>query len=234
VSAAELSAEVAPPRVPWIDDLFPEGVLTRVSPLRASEADLSPEERACIERALPSRRREFATGRVCARELLAQLGRPGFSLLRGEDRLPRWPEGIVGSISHTADLCVVAVARSGVRSIGVDVEPDAPLEPELWPEICSNDEIGWLRRQPAAEQGRFARLLFSAKESLYKCVHPVTRAWLGFQDVRIDLSLESGSFLATLGEAARGPNAGLLGLAGRFARRGRWVFTAVTWELKRR
>jgi 4'-phosphopantetheinyl transferase EntD len=230
VSAAETKALVARARVPWIDDLFPEGVLSCVSPLRASEADLSPEERACIERALPSRRREFATGRACARELLAQLGRPGFSLLRGEDRLPRWPEGIVGSISHSADLCAVAVARSGVRSIGVDVEPDAPLEPELWPEICRRDEMGWLRRQPAAEQGRLARLLFSAKESVYKCVHPVTRGWLGFHDVQIHLSLPSGVFQATLVEAARGSNAGLLGLAGSFARRGRWVFTAVTWR----
>jgi 4'-phosphopantetheinyl transferase EntD len=216
----------------WIGDLFPEGVLTRASRLCASEADLLPEERRLLGGAVPARRREFATGRVLARELLARLGHPRVPLLRGEDRLPRWPEGVVGSISHTADLCVVAVAPAGrgVRSLGVDVEPDAPLEPELWPEICGTEEIGWLRGRPAPERGGLARLVFSAKESLYKCVHPVTRAWLGFRDVRIDFSPETRTFSATLGEAARQRHLGLARLPGAFARRGGWIFTAVTWR----
>ena len=50
------------------------------------------------------------------------------------DRVPIWPDDLVGSITHT-DLCAAAaVARrdQGFVAIGIDLEPADALPPELW------------------------------------------------------------------------------------------------------
>ena len=94
---------------------------------RVEESFLHPEEAACVRRSVEKRRLEFSAGRFCARMALSQLGVHDFSLLPDADRVPLWPPGVVGSISHCSGLAVAAVARSeSVKSIGVDVEPPPP------------------------------------------------------------------------------------------------------------
>jgi 4'-phosphopantetheinyl transferase EntD len=214
----------------WIGDLFDAGVWTASCPVTELEDDLLPEERALISRAVAKRRREFAAGRRCARGLLAQLGHPGVPLLRNDDRTPRWPDEVVGSISHCAALCVAAVARrSSLAALGVDVEPDAALEPRLWRRICTPAEIERvLGTAPAAERGRIARLVFSAKEATYKAVHPLVGTGFGFQQVELAIDWETGHFTPRLDDTISGrlPDHGVP--AGRFARRGGFVLCAAT------
>jgi len=214
----------------WIGELFDDGVWTASCPVTETEDDLLPEERLLVERAVAKRRREFAAGRRCARGLLAQLGHPGLPLLRNDDRTARWPEELVGSISHCAALCVVAVAhRSSLAALGVDVEPDAAIEPALWRRICTPAEIERvLGTAPAAERGRIARLVFSAKEATYKSVHPLVGRSFGLQDVEIAIDWETGRFTPRLVDTISGrlPDRSLP--AGRFTRRGGFVFTAAT------
>lgn len=169
--------------------LFPDEVLATASPIDADASALLPEERALVERAVPKRQREFATGRRCARELLAQIGHVRAPLLRDESRAPRWPAGVVGSISHCDTLCVAAVASAReVPGLGVDVEPDLALEEPLWSKICTPRELDTIvAAAPLAQRGHRVRWIFSAKEALYKCVHPHVRVFLGFQDAEIRL-----------------------------------------------
>ena len=214
----------------WIGELFEDGVWTASCPVTEVEDDLLPEERLLVSRAVAKRRQEFAAGRRCARRLLAQLGHPGLPILRNDDRSARWPEELVGSISHCAALCVVAVAqRSSLAALGVDVEPDAALEPPLWSKICTPGEIErLLGMAPAAERGRIVRLVFSAKEATYKAVHSLVGEGFGFQDVELAIDWANGRFtprpvdtLSSLVSARTWP-------AGRFTRRGGFVFTAAT------
>ena len=131
------------------------------------------------------------------------LGLPTVAIPMGPDRAPVWPKGIVGSISHTDTHCLAAVARTGrgragdVRTLGLDLEPDMALEPELWPEICTRAELDWLAAQPAPERGRLARAIFSAKECTFKAQYPLTGAMLGFDTFEIVLDLTAGTFTAT-------------------------------------
>lgn len=214
----------------WIGELFDDGVWTASCPVTDAEDDLLPEERLLVARAVVKRRREFAAGRRCARGILAQLGHPGLPLLRNDDRTPRWPGDLVGSISHCAALCVVAVAhRSSLAALGVDVEPDAALEPALWRRICTPAEIERvLGTAPAGERGRIARLVFSAKEATYKSVHPLVGRSFGLQDVEIAIDWEAGRFTPRLDDTISGrlPDRGVPD--GRFARRGGFVFCAAT------
>lgn len=214
----------------WIGGLFDDDVWTASCPVTEVEDDLLPEETLLVSRAVAKRRREFAAGRRCARGLLAQLGHPGLPLLRNDDRTPRWPDELVGSISHCAALCVVAVARrSLLAALGVDVEPDAALEPPLWRRICTPGEIERvLGTAPAAERGRIARLIFSAKEATYKAVHPLVGASIGFQQLELAIDWEAGRFTPRLDDTIAGRLPDRAVPAGRFARRGGFVFCAAT------
>ena len=179
------TARALPVRDARVGDLFAAPVRAASTPVDADPASLFEQERAAVARAIAKRQREFASGRRCARALLSELGHPGVAIPRNADRTPAWPAGVVGSISHCDDLCVVAVAPLGtLAGLGVDVEPDAPLEAPLWRKICTPGELaGVVAASPPESRGRTVRLLFSAKEAFYKSVFPVLREVLGFHAV---------------------------------------------------
>lgn len=162
--------------------LFPPEVAVAAERTRAPDiAALWPEERQAIDGAVPHRLAEFAAGRTAARRVLAALGHPPVALPMGADRAALWPGGVSGAIAHDADLAV-AVGRRGAP-LGVDLEPDAPLEETLWPIICAPDELGLLRGDPA----RLVRRVFCAKEAVFKAQDPAHRALFGFEAVAVTL-----------------------------------------------
>ncbi len=180
-------------------DLFPPEVAVAVRDPRLPHTGLLPEEESAIGGAVERRRREFAAGRAAARQAMDALGLPKRPIPMGRDRAPVWPEGVVGSISHSDAFCLAAVARSDrVLALGVDVEPDLPLEETLWDSVLTPDELAWLSARPAGERGRLARLIFSAKECVYKARYPLTRTLHGFTDMRVDLDLPAGAYRAVL------------------------------------
>jgi 4'-phosphopantetheinyl transferase EntD len=178
---------------------------------------LFPAEEALLARAVDARRREFATGRDCARRALAALGVDPAPILRGERGAPQWPPGIVGSITHCAGYRAAAVARaSDVLTVGLDAEPAEVLPDGVLEYISRPAERARLRDLTAAAPGIcWDRLLFCAKEATYKAWFPLARRWLGFQDADITLHPADGTFEARLlvpGPAVLGsPPAGLAG-----------------------
>ena len=129
----------------------------------------------------------FDMGRACAAELLAELGSGETSVAVAADRSPVWPQGYVGSITHTDDLLGVAVARrKDFRSIGIDAE--AIIPPETMAEIddlCMSGRERSLRDSVEVSHQTFSSLCFSAKESFFKCLYPLTGVWFDFQDAEI-------------------------------------------------
>ena len=193
--------------------------------------ELTAEEAAAIPRAHPDRLLEYRAGRHCARVALARLGVHGVSIPRNEDRSPVWPEGFIGSITHSRTRergwCAACVTRSSyARGIGVDGELDQPLERKLWPRILLDTEQAWLATRPEPERGDLAKVVFSAKEAIYKCQYLVTRTVLEFADVHVALSLEDGSFEAELRRSAPPLDAGF-SFHGRYAKRDGIIATAV-------
>jgi 4'-phosphopantetheinyl transferase EntD len=214
----------------FIGDLLGAEVWTMSSAVTDDESGLHPAERALVAGAVDKRRREFAAGRRCAHALLAQLGQPDAPLLRNDDRTPRWPDGLVGSISHCRELCIVAVARGSTHAaIGIDVEPDAALEMPIWKKICTPGEIeNLLGAATPVERGRVARLVFSAKEATYKSVYPLLGKVFGFQDVELSIDWAQRRFTPRLDAAIAAQLPAGVVPAGRFARRGGFVFAAAT------
>lgn len=184
-----------------IDPLFVHAVVTSEAAPRDVDDQLFPEELAYLARALPKRRFEFGTARLCARRALAALGVPPAPLVPRDDRQPVWPAGVVGSISHTDGYCAVAVAPSPpMQSIGLDVEKLQHIEARLAQAILTPRELAFVRAQPEARRDDLIVLHFSAKEAYYKCQYPVTETFLGFHDVELELDLDrwpaEGRFVA--------------------------------------
>ena len=166
---------------------------TRPDPL------LEPEL-AAVARAIDKRRHEFALGRTCARRALVRLGLGPVAIPTRPDRAPVWPEGVVGSITHCTGFAAAAVARStDLRGLGIDAEPATPpLEERLVRLICTPAEAEDLPRRPPLEVVDWPRLVFSAKEALYKAVAPASGVFLGFQDVELDVDPASATFRCRL------------------------------------
>jgi 4'-phosphopantetheinyl transferase EntD len=180
----------------------------------ADHAPLMAGEAAAVARAVPARRREFAAGRAAARLAMAQLGLPARPVPQGPDRAPVWPIGLAGSIAHAAGCCLAAVApHQMARSLGIDLEPDAPLDDELCAEVCTGAELAGLAALPATMRGRHARLVFSAKECVFKAQYPLTSAMLGFDAVEIEATPGKGRFAAVFrhGVGPFGPGQRLVG-----------------------
>ncbi|WP_280922828.1 4'-phosphopantetheinyl transferase superfamily protein [Streptomyces sp. MZ04] len=161
---------------------------------------LFPEEADVVAKAVEKRRREFATVRQCARAALAGLGVPPVPILPGPKGAPGWPEGIVGSMTHCAGYRAAAVARSAqITSVGIDAEPAAPLsDPDVLRMVTDETERAALADLGVRHPGvPWDRLVFSAKESVYKTWFPLTGRWLGFEDARVDFAPD-GTFSAAL------------------------------------
>jgi 4'-phosphopantetheinyl transferase EntD len=163
-------------------------------------AMLFAEEQALLAGAVDKRRREFSTGRMCARSALRQLGYPAFAILRGPRGEPLWPEGVVGSITHCDGYRAAAVARSSeILTLGIDAEPHAQLPEGVREQIARPEELTALRRLGSEEPRlHWDRLLFSAKESVYKACYPLLRSWLDFEQVSIAFDPSRRTFLARL------------------------------------
>jgi 4'-phosphopantetheinyl transferase EntD len=207
-----------------LDALFPGDVVTAWGDPSHPAKPLFPEEEAFVARAVPKRQREFAKGRECARTALARLGLPGVALLSGKSREPLWPTEAVGSITHTAGLCAVAVARSErYAGIGIDAELAHPLQEAVMKHVCREEELAQTPGFPSLESAILPRLRFSAKEAIYKCLFPITRTFWGFQDVSV--VLEDGSFHAILHVSAPSGVDGRI--FGQWRRAGAHLVTAV-------
>jgi 4'-phosphopantetheinyl transferase EntD len=189
--------------------LFPAAVVAEEAHPALLVDELYPEERAQIARAVDKRRAEYATVRVLARKAIRRLGVAAAPIVNGEDRSPAWPDGVVGSITHTKGYCgVVAAKASDVRSLGADVEGAAAARTEIWKHICTETEHAWIVELAEADRGQVVKRFFSAKEAFYKAQYPLTRQYLGFHDVEMQLDLEGGRFEVQLqrdsGEFATG------------------------------
>jgi len=195
------------------------------------DAMLFPAEEALVAGVAAKRRREFATGRHCARTALAELGVAPAAVLRGETREPVWPAGIVGSITHCAGYRAAVVARArDVLTTGVDAEPDEGLPAGVLELVALPGERERLRGLAAAAPGTcWDRLLFSAKESVYKAWFPLTGRWLGFHDADITIDAAGATFdVRLLAAAADVRGLPLAGFAGRWRAGGGLILTAVT------
>jgi 4'-phosphopantetheinyl transferase EntD len=147
------------------------------------EDALLGEETASIASSVIAARRASGAARIVARELLARLGHAGCPVPRGASGEPIWPAGIVGSLAHDDRVAVAAVGmQANVGAIGIDIEPAVALPPDMLTLVATPRELSKI-----ADPLR-GRLLFAAKEAVYKALYPLDRVFLEFRDIEVDLA----------------------------------------------
>jgi len=196
-----------------IEQILPARAVVEETREDLLDSTLFAQEQASVERAVEKRRREFTTARACAHRALARLDLAVQPVLTGEHGEPLWPDGVVGSITHCQGYRACALAHAiDLSAIGIDAEPDAALPEGVLGTIAGAEEEAWVLAQArVVPQINWDRLLFSAKESIYKALYPLTRYRLGFHDavvtVASDTSPDAGIFSARL-LLPRTPSAG--------------------------
>lgn len=170
---------------------LPASLALRVSRIDATQGLLVGEELALVEGVNLTRRRELVAGRVLARELISAIGYVP-SPITQLNGAPLWPIGLCGSISHSARHIAVAVAPIvDCSSVGIDIEDGRSLGVATR-DVGTSGEVELFRTHQLACDGEVAaRMIFSAKEALFKCQAPMTgNVDLDFMDVRLDLAAD--------------------------------------------
>jgi 4'-phosphopantetheinyl transferase EntD len=145
---------------------------------------LLPAELESLGNTVTKVRRASGAARIAARELMESFGRVDQPIPKSSSGAPIWPEGIVGSLAHDATIAVAALAASrDFMSVGIDLEPAEALEPDLLDLIAKPSERAATRPDPFG-----GRVLFVAKEAVYKAVYPLDRVFLDHHDVEVDFT----------------------------------------------
>ena len=209
-----------------IEKILPLSVVVAESFGDPAGMSLLPEEEPLVAAAVEKRRREFTAVRHCARQALRTLGMPPTPILTGAGGAPVWPAGVVGSMTHCEGYCASVLARSTeFASLGVDAEPHGPLPEGVLEAIGLPGERARVGALSAADPAvRWDRLLFSAKESVYKTWFPLTGRKLGFEEADIVLDPRAGTFTARI----LAPRPPVAVLTGRFLADRRLVCTAIS------
>lgn len=149
-------------------------------------------------RAVPKAVTDFRLGRAAARLALRHLGVPDRPLARGPHREPVWPDGLVGTITHTGGYALAAVAPAAVYGgLGIDLERRVDMR-DISSRIAIPQEQRWLRALPTEARQRGALQLFSAKESVYKAFFPRVGEYFGFERAHLRWDESAGAFLGEL------------------------------------
>jgi 4'-phosphopantetheinyl transferase EntD len=207
--------------------LFAPGVTLASGRVADHQAPPAGAERALAARMTQSRRAQFIAGRALARAALARLGVTAAALPRAANGAPVWPTGCVGSITHCgegeAGWCAVAVARDDAcLGLGLDAEVDRPLDPALVRRVLRPEET----RRRSADDTVLPTVVFSAKETVYKALSPLTGRFLDFHDVVVTLDVAGGEFAARV-LRPNWPTEAPRSLTGRWRRQDGLILTAV-------
>lgn len=155
---------------------------------------LEAEQSLLTDGVAPKRRTEIQAGRHAAHLAMEDLGFPASPVMRAPSRAPIWPTGLTGSISHNDVYAVSIVSKlSAYRSLGIDIEESEALDRDLWSVILHESELENLGNHPLPE-ALSAKVVFSAKESLFKALFPLTGQFLDFQDVCVELDFDRLEF----------------------------------------
>jgi 4'-phosphopantetheinyl transferase EntD len=210
-------------------NILPEGISVCELTGTSDPDPLYLEEEAFIRFAVLKRRREFALSRTCARRALTKLGIAPGPILSAPNRAPIWPPGVIGSITHCDSYTAAAVCWDDqLRSLGIDAEINQPLPEGVLALITSPGEQVTLNRllDPVIH---WDRLLFSAKESMFKAWFPVARRWLDFLEAEVTIDPVNLTFRGEL--LVESPPTGSL-LEGRFRVSGSHLLTAVALSIQ--
>jgi len=211
---------------------FPEFISFFCEHLSSSPDFLLHPEEEVISASFGSskRRAEFSFGRYCAHRALSKFELESVPILRNtESREPFWPESVRGSITHSEGFAAAAVGLAkDVSGIGIDLEGlSRVVDFNIRRHVCVDKERDFLESLPTERANRYLRIIFSAKESIFKCFFPISRTYLSFQDAAIIIDEKKFEFSFVLSKACSGITSAGFQHSGRFSIKDDLLLTSV-------
>jgi len=131
-----------------------------------------------LDSAVDKRQADFLAGRLITTRAFEQLALPAANIPIGPNREPVWPDGVVGSISHTKDMCGCLISTNPSLLVGIDIE--AKMKPQSLraarAKALNETERDLIDDQDQVELDVLTALLFSGKETLFKALHPIVHS----------------------------------------------------------
>ncbi len=172
-----------------LNELKELGLFLHFSGEGVDHSFLTEQEAELISNRHASYRQNFIRGRICAKRALESMGFriDDLELLRLPDGQVSWPEGVVGSISHTDGFAGAIVGwKSDFQSVGLDIEKKNRVHPSIWDRVFTENEKENLLQYSKELHAEKATEIFSMKEAFYKFQWPLTNRFLGMRDVEWD------------------------------------------------
>ena len=192
---------------------------------------LLPEEEKFLKTLSSSKRQtEFSQGRSCAHQALAKFKLEAEPIPRNaETREPCWPKGVRGSITHSGEYAAAAVGLADdVSGIGIDLESlSRAVDFNISRHVCVEQELEWLKTLSPTKANQGLRIIFSAKESIFKCLFPISKTYLYFKDATVEIDEDSAEFTFTLSRECSGITAAGFKHSGNFSIIDKMLLTAI-------
>lgn len=159
-------------------------LLSNKPPLPTRGTEVLPPD---ISHSVPARIAEFLAGRHCAKRALETLGSADSSVGRNTDCSPKWPRGFTGSIAHSGGYAGAVVGSTHrYRGIGFDIEKIFAMDFSKFGEsFLTDSEVAYLETLSPTCRVRHATVIFSTKESVFKCIYTQCRIYFDFLDVQV-------------------------------------------------
>ncbi len=180
-----------------INNLLPNNIACEILYESTDNLLVHEAETASIQHASKKRITEFLNGRHCAHKALIKLGyTKKIAILQGSKREPLWPESIVGSITHCKGYYAAVVSFNKIiKGIGIDAETNMDLSKKVVITTQTEKEI-LLNSILSKDISNLClnKLVFSAKESVFKFLYPLVKQYIKFKDIEINLNLTNKTF----------------------------------------
>ena len=177
-------------------------------PTSKSDFPLLPEETEFLATLSSSNRRaEFSLGRYCAHRALSDFKLESEPILRNTDtREPCWPESVRGSITHSDGFAAAAVGLDkDISGVGIDMENlSRSVNFNISRHVCVETERKYLESLSPEQASHKLRIIFSAKESIFKCLFPISQTYLYFKDATVTIDEKNSGFSFILSRACAG------------------------------
>ena len=192
---------------------------------------LLPEEEIFLKTLSSNRRKiEFSQGRSCAHHALAKFKLESEPITRNvKTREPCWPEDVRGSITHSGEYAAAAVGLAdNVSGIGIDLESlSRVVDFNISRHVCVDQELEWLKTLTPEKANLGLRIIFSVKESIFKCLFPISRTYLYFKDATVEIDEDSAEFTFTLSRECSGITESGFRHSGKFSIVDKMLLTAI-------
>ena len=171
-------------RAPAEDTAINIGPVADILPgISVAIVQVNESHQALLHRSEELTTKQSATGRYAARQALQQLGLENATIPKGNKGEPQFPDGFVGTISHSKDWAVALACTAGkYSSLGVDLEKTGRQFNSQ--RVATDIELEAL----GSFDAQASLVIASVKEAYYKAIFPFVGRFVGFREVEVTMN----------------------------------------------